>query len=313
MVARIICTSLDVTHGHRRPDQLETPPGREARVTQPDPELFTLRPWYHDFSALGFDTTFLDVPLTLGERVHRAGEVVRAALGRVWGRARTSPVPRERARSAREVLRRLPSPHLLNQPVKERHLLALVARALAGLGPRPTCLELFSADGYYSCRLKMLSPRARVTGVELDPEQVRRAETIARRLGLHEVSFRREDVWTFLERSSETYDLVLCAGGLYHLSDPARLLQAVTRVARGYLVVQSVVTLETEDPGYFVQPAKGWQHGCRFTHAWLRERLGALGWRIVEEARAELPGNRRPHDRGSSFFLCRAHPAASQR
>jgi hypothetical protein len=70
-----------------------------------------------------------DVPLTLGERVRRAGEVVGAALGRAWG-ARTSPVPRERARSAREVLWRLPSPHLPNQPIKERHLLGLVKRAL---------------------------------------------------------------------------------------------------------------------------------------------------------------------------------------
>jgi protein-L-isoaspartate O-methyltransferase len=275
-------------------------------VAQVDPELYRLRPWYHDFSALGFDTTFLGVPLTLGERVQRAGEVVRAVLGRAWRRTRTTPVPRERARSAQEVLRRLPSPHLLNQPVKERHLMALVARALSALGPRPDCLELFSADGYYSCRIKALSPQARITGVELDPEQIRRAETIARRLGFGEVSFRREDVWTFLERSGPAYDLVLCAGGLYHLSDPVGLLQAVKRVAGGYLVVQSVVTLETEDGDYFVQPAKGWQHGCRFTHAWLRARLEELGWHLLDEARAELPGNRRPHDRGSSFFLCRA-------
>jgi len=275
-------------------------------VAQVDPELFTLQPWYHDFSSLGFDTTFLDVPLTLGERVRRAGEVVMTALERACGGARTSPVPRERARSIRDVLRRLPSYHMLNQPVKERYLLALAGQALAGLGAAPTCLELFSADGYYSCRLKTLSPGARITGVDLDPDQVRRAETIARRMGLREVSFRRENVWTFLERSGETYDLVLCAGGLYHLSDPGGLLRAVSRVARGYLVVQSVVTLETDDSGYFVQPAKGWQHGCRFTHAWLRARLETLGWRILDEARAELPGNHRAHDRGSSFFLSRA-------
>jgi hypothetical protein len=74
-------------------------------VAQVDPELYTLRPWYHDFSALGFDTTFLEVPLTLGERVQRAGEVVGAVLERVWGSPRTSPVPRERARSARKVVR----------------------------------------------------------------------------------------------------------------------------------------------------------------------------------------------------------------
>jgi hypothetical protein len=134
---------------------------------------------------------------------------------------------------------------------------------------------------------------------------------MARRLGFGAVRFRREDVWAFLDRSEEAYDLVLCAGGLYHVSDPARLLQAVRRVARGHLVVQSVVTLETEDPGYFVQPAKGWQHGCRFTHAWLRARLEALDWQVLEEARAELPGNHRLHDRGSSFFLCRAAHAAA--
>jgi hypothetical protein len=71
-------------------------------------------------------------------------------------------------------------------------------------------------------------------------------------------------------------------------------------------VVQSVVTLETEDPDYFVEPAKGWRHGCRFTHRWLAARLEAVGWHVIDAARAELPGNHRPHDRGSSFFLCQA-------
>jgi hypothetical protein len=71
-------------------------------------------------------------------------------------------------------------------------------------------------------------------------------------------------------------------------------------------VVQSVVTLETEDRDYFVQPAKGWRHGCRFTHRWLAARLEEVGWHVLEAARAELPGNHRPHDRGSSFFLCQA-------
>jgi SAM-dependent methyltransferase len=273
-------------------------------VPQVDPELYALRPWYHDFSALGFDTTFLGVPLTFEERVHRAYDVVGALLARARGGRRTTPVPRGRVHSPLEVLRRVPSPHLLNQPVKERYLMRFLDRALSLLGPRPDCLELFSADGYYSCRIKTRSPQARITGVELDAEQVQRAETIARRLTFSDVSFRQGDVWTFLERSDEVYDLVLCAGGLYHVSDPARLLQAVKRVARGYLVAQSVVTVETEDREYFVQPAKGWQHGCRFTHAWLRARLEKLGWQVLEEARAELPGNRRPHDRGSSFFLC---------
>ncbi len=74
-----------------------------------DPELYALRPWYHDFSALGFDTTFLRVPLTPAERLRRAYEVEGAVLARAWRGTRTTPIPRERARSPREVLRRVPS------------------------------------------------------------------------------------------------------------------------------------------------------------------------------------------------------------
>lgn len=275
-------------------------------MTQVDPELYALRPWYHDFGVFGFDTTFLGVPLTFEERMQRTVEVLGSRLTRIRPGRQTSPVGREGARRFREVVRRVPSPHLLNQPVKERHLMPLVERALSALGSRPNCLELFSADGYYSCRIRMLAPDARITGIELDPDHIRRAETIARRLAFANVRFRQSDVRAFLEASTETYDLVLCAGGLYHVSDPARLLEAVRRVGDRYLVVQSVVTLETEDRDYFVQPAKGWRHGCRFTHRWLAARLEEVGWHVIEAARAELPGNHRPHDRGSSFFLCQA-------
>jgi hypothetical protein len=279
-------------------------------LSQVDLELYALRPWYHDFSSLGFDTAFLGVPFPLEERARLACEATRAVLMRLLGGRRTTPVPRERPRSIRDVLRRAPTSHLLNQPVKERHLMRLVARALSGLGPGPDCLELPSADGYYSCRIKALSPRARVTGVELDPGQVRRAETITRRLAFRDVTFHQADVWSFVGRPNRAYDLVLCAGGLYHVSDPARLLQAGKPIVRGYLVVQSVVTLETEDPGHFVQPASGWQHGCRFTHAWLRARLEDLGWRVLEEARAELPGNPGPTIEGRASSCARTGPSA---
>lgn len=283
----------------------------ELRVSHFDPELYALRPWYHDFSSLGFDTVFLDTPLTFEERIQRAHQVAAYYLCRLCGAPPTSGVPGgqsrhlEQARSIREILRRRPSSHLLNQPVKEEHLLHFMGRALSNLGPNPACLELFCADGFYSCRIKFLSPQAKVTGVDLNGDHVRRAETMAGCLGLDNVDFVKEDVTAFLQSSSEPYDFVLCAGGLYHVNDPKRLLLQIGKMARGYIVLQSVVTLDTEDPNYFLQPAPGWQHGCRFTHAWLRERLHEIGWRLVDEARAELPGNRRLRDRGSSFFLCR--------
>jgi SAM-dependent methyltransferase len=273
-------------------------------VSRFEPELFALQPWYHDFSSLGFDTTFLEVPLTPRERLLRALDLASGRIRRILPGPRTTPVPRGQVRSIRGVFRRVPTSHQANQPIKETHLLALIDQALSHLPSSSRCLELFSADGYYSCRIKKRQPAATVTGIELDPDHVERATTIARVLGLQGITFRHEDVWLFLDQAWDAFDLVLCAGGLYHLSDPGRLLESVDRVSRGYVVIQSVVTLETEDPHYFVQPAPGWQHGCRFTHAWLRERIDGLGWRVVAESRAELPGNANPTDRGSSFFLC---------
>jgi hypothetical protein len=112
-------------------------------------------------------------------------------------------------------------------------------------------------------------------------------------------------VWEFLARDEPAYDLVLCAGGLYHLAEPRRLLETLRRRTRGFLVVQSVVTLESEDPAYFVSPAPGWPHGSRFTHAGLGRWLGELDWTVLASDRNELPGNPRAADRGSSYWLCR--------
>jgi precorrin-6B methylase 2 len=270
-------------------------------VPQVDPELYALQPWYHDFGSLGLDTTFLSVPLTFRERIRRASDFI-AARAR---RRPSSAVPRARTVHAAEIVRRAPSPHVINQSVKDPVLIDLLTRALSAIGPRPACLDLFSADGYYSCRIKALAPESVVTGVELDAIQIRRAELAARKLGFADVRFVRDDVVAFLAQSSSTFDLVQCAGGLYHTSDPIQILRGVDRVARSHVVVQSVVTLESEDAGYFVQPPRGWQHGCRFTHAWLQARIEEIGWHVLGEARAELPGNPDPQDRGSSFFLCR--------
>ena len=279
-------------------------PRCEDQVPRLDPELYALRPWYHDFSSLGLDTTFLQIPLTPGERTQRALGWASGKWRRVRG-PRTSPVPEEGIRSIHEVFRRIPTSHHLNQPVKDQHLTELIRLALPSLPPSPSCLELFCADGFFTCRIKKMAPGARVTALELDEGHVRRARTIARMLDLRDVVVLREDVGKFLEESSEKYHLVLCAGGLYHLGCPSRLLEQIGGVCDGYVVIQSVVTLETEDRRYFVAPAPGWEHGCRFSHAWLRDRIASLGWRIATETRAELPGNQRPQDRGSSFFLCR--------
>jgi len=258
-------------------------------------EVYDLRPWYHDFAALGVQTRFPE------RFISRVWQML-AALRRL---VEPGYVEKGEKLSLRQLLNpRLPS-HQVNQIAKEAYIIPFISQALDALGGTPRCLDLFCADGYYSCHIARLQPGASITGVDLDANEIARARVISRVLAASDATFHVTDVWEFVS-SACAYDLVVCTGGLYHLQEPRRFLEQLLPVVGGYLVVQSAITLETEDAGYFVSPAPGWRHGSRFTHAGLRGWLEALGLDIVNEARSELPGNARLCDRGSSYFLCRA-------
>jgi hypothetical protein len=136
-----------------------------------------------------------------------------------------------------------------NQRAKAPILSAYVLHALAKFGGG-SFIELFCADGYYA----MLAARfgaARSVGLD-DHSQGGFTETgpkIAARLGL-KVEFRRADVLEETER----FDIVANVGGLYHVSDPRTYLAHSGNMARRFLIVQSVVSLATNDPDYFVAP-----------------------------------------------------------
>jgi len=261
------------------------------------PEIYEKRPWYHNFDKLGLQTDFGDMRMSRNEQLRRLLLLLSPIKPAGF-------VEKGEKLSLRTLLQGSPNSHQINQRHKETVLLPFLEQALAQLGGAPRCLDLFCADGYYSCWLGKLAPAATITAVDLDAAEIDRAQTAARVLGIDNITFHIEDIWERVQRP-EQYDLILCAGGLYHLTEPRRLLESLRTVAAGYLVIQSAVTLETDDPDYFVSPAPGWKHGSRFTHAGLRKWLTELGWEVVEEAENELTGNPRLCDRGSSYFLCR--------
>ncbi|MDX1501222.1 MAG: class I SAM-dependent methyltransferase [Thermoanaerobaculia bacterium] len=252
-----------------------------------------MRPWYHDFSRLGLSTAF-------GRRRAGPREVTRRLLG--WLAA--LPARRRLGLAPARLDLGLPA-HTANQRAKEAVLLPMLADGLSRVGEPKRALELFCADGYYAAWIARSAPRARVVGVDRAKEQAARAAAARRALQLRKTSFVVADVNAFVESAPVRFDLVFCAGGLYHLDDPHRLLAALRRICHGSLILQSAVTLATDDPRYFVRPAPGWRHGCRFTHACLASWLEALGWEILDHRLGELPANRRLSDRGSSYYLAR--------
>lgn len=194
-----------------------------------------------------------------------------------------------------------------NQQAKQATLFSYVDKAIALAGPQPRGLELFCADGYYS-HYALEHGAAHMTGVDLGDEQsaghpiqLRQADAMTALLG-HEgrAEFRRENVFDV----SGLYDFAICAGGLYHVSEPDVLLRKLIANVRTAMVVQTVYSLAETSADYFETPAPGQTWGCRFSYGYLLTMLAEAGWTVLESTTNELGGNARPQDRGSAYALC---------
>lgn len=170
-------------------------------------------------------------------------------------------------------------------------------------------VELFCADGFYS-NFCVQNGVDVMLGIDLAEESreggkrasvLDQARVITKLLGNEsKITFEKMDVFGFQREC----DICLCFGGLYHISDPERLLALLRKKIRKVLVIQTVVSLEREDENYFETPCPGWTWGCRFSHQYLLKMLERNGWKILQADRNEITWNKRLCDRGSSYVLC---------
>ena len=80
---------------------------------------------------------------------------------------------------------------------------------------------------------------------------------------IHHHEFIKEEITS--TSKFESTDIVANIGGLYHVNDPEGILKMSYQMASKFLIVQSVVSLESNDEDYFVSPAPGWTWGCRYS------------------------------------------------
>lgn len=76
-----------------------------------------------------------------------------------------------------------------------------------------------------------LSPEAAITGIDREPEWVRKAAAIAKAKGLHRFSYRQGDA-NALPFDDAQFDLVTCQTLLIHVPDPSATLREFTRVLK---------------------------------------------------------------------------------
>ena len=106
------------------------------------------------------------------------------------------------------------------------------ARELAELAPQERVLEVGSGPGRLATRLAELAPDVRVTGVDISPEMVERAKSLAARGGVADrVEFRVGDVAS-LPFADASFDIVVSTFSAHHWPRPATGLAEIYRVLR---------------------------------------------------------------------------------
>lgn len=186
-------------------------------------------------------------------------------------------------------------------PVITGYLLFAIGK-LRARGIRPiTIAELFCADAYYSFLARRFGADrcyAFDSNRDGDLPQAHHIRTLLNDdcVEIHE---------TVVENIASDFgaSIVMNTGGLYHVEDPLRYLEQAYEMAEHYLIVQSVISIATEDENYFETPAPGWSWGCRFTFGYLEKEIKKRGYKVFDSDRNLLLGNVRPEDRGSAYFL----------
>lgn len=205
----------------------------------------------------------------------------------------------------------LPGHFKKNQKVKEPiiggYMLSAIGKCRCGVDDPVSFVELFCADGYYA----MLARHFGATiseGIDNNKDGFSSvAREIASRLEISNCTFLHADVNVI--EGSEQYDIVANVGGLYHVDNPEEILDKSYRMAKKFLIVQTVVSIANDDPHYFESPAPGWSWGNRYSRSSFWKTLVKRGWNVVDTHFNLLEGNDRPEDMGSFYALISKKPA----
>jgi len=115
---------------------------------------------------------------------------------------------------------------------------ALYGRVLEG----KRVLDLACNHGAFSLDL-MARGASFARGVDLRPENVKKAQLLARHVGIDMVDFAQRDIYREADADAR-YDIVLCLGLLYHVTRPWELIDLCYRLCTGMTVIDTITHKE---------------------------------------------------------------------
>ena len=153
-------------------------------------------------------------------------------------------------------------------------------------------LDIGAWDGYFSFEFERRGA-ARVLAIDTHSWDHGALDCFlfARERLSSKVEFRRMDVHELDPDQVGRFDLVFCAGVLYHLRNPLIGLERIRRVTRDRLILETHSLLPalhewtpliTFFPGDEDAPQFAWHHGGYPTRAWLLDALKAAGFSRTE-------------------------------
>lgn len=135
-------------------------------------------------------------------------------------------------------------------PIRTDKRLTRFLQIAADLAGKPLSemrvLDLGCLEGHYAIEFGLHGATA--VGVEVREANIAKARFVQRHLGLTNVTFRQDDVRNLRPETYGTYDLVLCAGILYHLDAPAvfDFVRAIHSVCDRLAIFDTLIALKPQ-------------------------------------------------------------------
>jgi tRNA (mo5U34)-methyltransferase len=122
-----------------------------------------------------------------------------------------------------------------------------VREALADAGPQASALDLACNEGWFSHRLLDWGA-ARVVGVDIRGENIRRAELIRQHFGVarDRLELIEGDAYELQPERYGAFDVVLLLGLVYHVENPMGLIRLAYALTRSLCVIESQLTRQTD-------------------------------------------------------------------
>jgi len=199
--------------------------------------------------------------------------------------------------------------HKINQGKKQNILFSYLTYAIEKVRdsinqPSFSFLEMYCADAFFTVAASRIGSNSRINCECFCIDDFSHAYYPVNEL------FKKLNVPAKLIRAKidsrfniPSCDIIMNAGGLYHMENPEEILQKSYEKAKRYLIVQNVVTLNSKDEDYFkIKRINQFHCTSRYSRESFDKLIKKLNYKVVYQHFNELPKNQ-IDDRGSVYYL----------